>query len=96
MNARIESKARGDDAGPDVRAVLDVNAAIGAKAPCLSGPGEVKMGNAPRRKRIAGDGVDQAQVQFAHRLGLPAGMGKVIEDAGDFQGPVLDRRGRWR
>src|ERR1039458_1275523 len=90
MDTRIESKARGDDACPDVRAVLDVEAAIGAKAPCLSGPDEVEMSKAPRRKRIADNRVDQPQVQLAGRLGLPAGMGKVFKDAGNFQSPVLD------
>src|ERR1035437_1912948 len=88
MEARIESKARGDNARSDVRAVLDVEAAIGAKAPCHSGPGEVEMSKTPRRKRIAGDGVDQPQVQLAGRLGLPAWMSIVFQDAGNFQGPL--------
>ncbi len=90
MNVRIQSKAGGDDACPDVRAVIDMHAAIDAEAACFAGAGEIQMGKALRRKRIAGDGINQAQVQFAHGLGLPAGMGKVIQRAGNFQGPVLD------
>ena len=89
MNMRIETKAGGDDAGSDVSAVFDVNSPIGAEAACFSGPGEVQMGNAFRRIWIAGDGVNQAQVQLAHCFGLPAGMGKIIQGAGDFQSPVL-------
>jgi hypothetical protein len=37
------------------------------------------------RKGIAEDWVQQAHVQIARGLGLPAGMGKVFERAGDLQ-----------
>jgi hypothetical protein len=90
MNARVEAHAGGDDAGPDVGAVLDVDTAIGAEASRLSGAGEVQAGYAFRRVGVAGDRVDQAHIQHARRPGLPAGMGKVAQRAGDFNRPVRD------
>ena len=55
MNPRVERNAGGDDAGPDVRAVLDVDAPIDAEAARLSGAGEVQVRCAAfRRVGVAG------------------------------------------
>ena len=85
MDMRIQPDAGRDHTGSDVRAVFNVNAAIGAKFRGISGAVEVQMGDAFRRKGITEDRVKQLHVQFATDACPPAGMGIVFERAGDIQ-----------
>ena len=89
MDMRIQPHARCVNARLNVGAAIDMNGAIGAEFSRMARAIEVKMGNAFGRKGIAEDGVQDLHVQIAHGLGLPAGMGKVFECAGDFHGVVF-------
>ena len=60
--------------------------AIGAEFARLPGAVEIEMGDAFRGKGITEDRIEQAHVKIAHGLGLPLGMGEVLECAGEIEG----------
>ena len=85
VQARIQLKACGDDAGSDVGAILDVQAAVDAEAARLAGPIQIQVSKALGSKRVAGHRFHKAKVQIAHGLTLPARMVKVVQGACDLQ-----------
>ena len=93
VHMRVETNAGGDDAGPDVGAVVDVDVAIGAELARLPGAVEVEMRDAFRRKGIAEDRSSRRMSRSPTDPGLPAGMGEVLERAGDIEGVACCRRG---
>ena len=93
MNVRIQFDSGGVDSGSDIAAVVDADAAVGMEFLACSCGFEVEAGNALRRISVAEDRIEQAHIQLALHLALPAGMGKVIERASDFKSMTLRRRG---
>src|ERR1035437_9416965 len=89
MNMRMKSDAGRDDAGSDVGTAIDVDAAIGAKNSCLSGPVEVQVGEALGGEGVAEDRVKQPHVQDTDGPGLPPGMSEVLERAGESEGVAV-------
>src|ERR1035441_2481160 len=81
-------------AGSKVGPAADVYAAIGAEFSRLARAGQVEMRYACRSKGIAEDRVQEFHIQIARGSGLPAGMGKVVERAGDLHSMVLGSMGR--
>ena len=94
VNLRIQPDAGGDHAGSNVGAAVDVHAAVGAEFSRLARAGQVEMRYACWSKGIAEDRVQELHIQIARSRGLPAGMGKVVECAGDLHGMVLGSMGR--
>jgi hypothetical protein len=90
VEARIHLKAGGYDASSNIRAIVNVQAAVDAEAARLAGSVQIQMGQALGREGVADHGIHQAQIQVAGGFCLPAGIGEAVQRAGDFQRALFD------
>ena len=90
MDMRIESDAPGIHAGSRrMRRRSTWIAAVDAKlSRSVLLRIKIKVGDAFGRVGVAGNGFQQAHIQFAFCLCLPAGTGEIEERPGDVQGAI--------
>ena len=81
MDLRVQIDARGHDAGADVGATLHVHAAIDSKRGRPATGGEVEMGDALGRIRIADDRIEEPHVEIACGFGLPARVVEIVQNS---------------
>ena len=79
MDMRIQTNPCGNNAGSDIRAALDVDAAICAKSSILPRGAEIQVSDPIRSKGVSKHRVEQPHIKIAQDFGLPARMRKILQ-----------------
>jgi hypothetical protein len=89
VNMGVQVHVCGCDAGSNIGAANNADAAIDVELPSLAGAVEIQISDALRGIGKASDRIEETHVQCARDFGLPTKARKVCKLPGDFQGAIL-------